>query len=50
MVTIVLKAAQMVDTVVETNVQNPGWFLIFLGVILPSYMGSIINHCKDPYI
>ena len=29
---------------------EPWWFRSYRGLYLPSYMGIIINHCKDPYL
>ena len=34
----------------EWKKRAPGWFRGFVGdEILPSYVGIIANHCKDPY-
>ena len=30
--------------------KNPGWLGYIGNEILPSYIGIIINHCKDPYL
>ena len=32
-----------------SNEKNLGWLGYIGDEILPSYIGIIINHCKDPY-
>ena len=32
-----------------SNEKNPGLVGLYRGVIIPSYIGIIINHYKDPY-
>ena len=32
-----------------SNDKNPGCLVFLSGVILPSYIGIIISHYKDPY-
>ena len=29
--------------------KRPWWFRLYRGLYMPSYMGIIMNHCKDPY-
>ena len=32
-----------------SSIQNPGWLGYIRDEILPSYIGIIISHYKDPY-
>ena len=33
----------------DVSVQSPGWLFYIEDEILPSYIGILISHYKDPY-